>query len=112
VTKTLNGASAPTPTPPVHHRQLHASIDHQRLLKGVLVGQQAVVTYFADTNGDTRLATPATRRSTADAQPGGAGTYTFDVLVTPPVHAQLQLQRAALGPEPVRHVGDTSNGWS
>ena len=81
-------------------------------VNGVLVtacasANKQVVTYFANTNGNGTFGnagdTPYYRLTLNQS---GAGTYTFDVLFTPPPPTlQLRLRRAAVGPEPVRHRG-------
>jgi hypothetical protein len=87
VTKTLNGVVGSDPkTGPYTVDQFTTSLTINGVeVRGVIAGNNQVVTYFADTNGDTTFGNAGdTAYFRLTLNQSGAGSYTFDVLFSPP----------------------------
>jgi hypothetical protein len=113
VTKTLNGAvGTDAKTGPYTIDQFTTSLTINGVeVRGVASGNSQVVTYFANTNGNGTFGdagdTPYFRLTLNQS---GAGSYTFDVLFTPPP-AVLQFDFNSLhsGSNLFGMVGDAAN---
>jgi len=113
VTKTLNGAVGADPNAAAYTiDSFTASITVNGLeLRGVLAGNKQSVTYYADTSGDTTFGnTGDTALYRLTLSQTGAGTYTFDVLATPPPTVlHFDFNQLHSGSNLFGTIGDTSN---
>jgi hypothetical protein len=115
VTKTLNGAVGADPNAaPYTIDSFTASVTvNGVLVKGVLSGNNTIVTYYADTNNDTTFGNAsdtAFYRLTLQNQ-GGAGEYKFEVLATPPPAAiNFNFDALPSGQNLFGTVGTTDSG--
>ena len=113
ITKTLNGVVGTDPkSAPYTVDQFTAGLTINGVaVNGVLSANKQVVTYFADTGGNGTFGdagdTPYFRLTLNQS---GAGSYTFDVLFTPPAaNLEFNFDELPSGQNLFGIVGDTSN---
>ena len=113
VTKTLNGAVGADPNgAPYTIDSFTASVTVNGVeLHGVLSANSQVVTYFADTSGDGTFGNAGdTAFYRLTLNQAGAGTYTFEVLASPPpAFIEFDFDDLPSGQNLFGTVGDTSN---
>ena len=114
VTKTLNGAVGADPNAaPYTIDSFTASVTVNGVeVRGVLAADKQSVTYFADTGGNGTFGdagdTPFYKLT---LNQGGAGTYTFDVLVNPPpAEVDFNFEELPSGQNLFGMLGDPTTG--